>query len=330
MKYFIQKLRRKIFKLIFGRQLINNIEKIDVLITQQNKIAEILNRNYLEIQNKQNEIKEQQQLLTSTFSGNYFDYNFELIQKTIELQTTHQKTFAQYKNSFSGKSVVLVATGPSLNLFEPEIVGEDAIYVGVNAAFMYEKVTLDYLFMHDYFAIKNYMEDSLKYKNKELKRFYGILKTDIEDGELTVPESKICAHGASKYYIHHFWYRQSVNNGKCFALDLSSEILHNYGSVSFDAMQFILYGTPRRIYIVGCDVGNFGQHAVGPNFIHKDVKGSLYANQFGWKELKKFIDVYYPETEVISINPVGLKGLFKDVYTESYLREKKEDSVDNI
>ena len=35
----------------------------------------------------------------------------------------------------------------------------------------------------------------------------------------------------------------------------------------------------------------------------------------GWKELKRFAEVYYPTTEIISVNPVGLRGMFKDLYT---------------
>ena len=33
-------------------------------------------------------------------------------------------------------------------------------------------------------------------------------------------------------------------------------------------------------------------------------------------EIKKFVETYYPETEIISVNPVGLKGIFKDLYQE--------------
>ncbi len=40
--------------------------------------------------------------------------------------------------------------------------------------------------------------------------------------------------------------------------------------------------------------------------------------------MKGFAKTYYPETEIISVNPVGLKGLFHDVYTESYLNEHSE------
>ena len=35
-----------------------------------------------------------------------------------------------------------------------------------------------------------------------------------------------------------------------------------------------------------------------------------------WKELKEFTNAFYPDIEIISINPVGLKGIFIDQYQE--------------
>ena len=43
-----------------------------------------------------------------------------------------------------------------------------------------------------------------------------------------------------------------------------------------------------------------------------------------WKWVKDFTNRFYPGTEIISVNPVGLKGLFRDVYTEAYLKEHPE------
>ena len=57
----------------------------------------------------------------------------------------HKQTFLKYKNINAGKNVVLLATGPSLNDFKPI---KDAIYMGVNKAYSYTGVQLDYLFVH--------------------------------------------------------------------------------------------------------------------------------------------------------------------------------------
>ena len=43
-----------------------------------------------------------------------------------------------------------------------------------------------------------------------------------------------------------------------------------------------------------------------------------------WSQLKDFAACYYPDVEIISVNPVGLRGIFKDVWTESYLAEHPE------
>ena len=40
----------------------------------------------------------------------------------------------------------------------------------------------------------------------------------------------------------------------------------------------------------------------------------------GWRRMKKFANVYYPDTEIISINPVGLKGIFRDEYQKEIVK----------
>ena len=49
-----------------------------------------------------------------------------------------------------------------------------------------------------------------------------------------------------------------------------------------------------------------------------------------WREFKRFVQVYYPETEIISVNPVGLKGIFRDVYTPSFLHKHPEIDPDFV
>ena len=49
-----------------------------------------------------------------------------------------------------------------------------------------------------------------------------------------------------------------------------------------------------------------------------------------WKRIKNFIRTYYPETEVVVINPVGLKGIFRDVYTKSYLQKHPEIDPETV
>ena len=50
------------------------------------------------------------------------------------------------------------------------------------------------------------------------------------------------------------------------------------------------------------------------NFYKKDENTNLDTQRIliGYKKIKQFAACYYPDTEIISINPVGLRGLFKD------------------
>lgn len=42
--------------------------------------------------------------------------------------------------------------------------------------------------------------------------------------------------------------------------------------------------------------------------------GSLSTLRDKYQMMKTFAEVHYPDIEIISLNPVGLKGIFKDMY----------------
>ena len=76
-------------------------------------------------------------------------------------------------------------------------------------------------------------------------------------------------------------------------------------------MQFILWTNPKRIYLVGCDNSLKG-YAQG--ILNEANKLNISRGLEGWIKLKKFAQKFYPDTEIISIHPDGLKGIFKDEY----------------
>ena len=221
-----------------------------------------------------------------------------LIRNEIAASRLHLDTFGEYKNKFAGKDVVLIATGPTLNDFVPI---PNAIYVGVNRAFLYDKVKLDYLFMQDYQAICNYMELVEEYP---AKKFYGILNACGKN--YGIPESIAIRHHAKRYYINSAAFlKQDLD----FVYDITSSPLTVYGTVVSSVMQFLLYANPKRIFLVGVDTSREGY------FNEKqDNRLDIDIVIRGWQKIKIFVQDYYPEIEIISINPVGLKGFFKDKY----------------
>ena len=49
-----------------------------------------------------------------------------------------------------------------------------------------------------------------------------------------------------------------------------------------------------------------------------------------WLKIKDFINSNTLNIEIISVNPVGLKGLFRDVYTQSFVDAHPELLKENI
>ncbi len=220
----------------------------------------------------------------------------------------HQKTFSKYKNIHQGKEVVLLATGPTLNQYEPI---KNAIHVGVNSAFMFDKVKLDYLFMLDYQANKKHIIKANNYERNTCKKFYGLFKNK---SLLNIPENEADIANAQRYYINDndFNYNEQIN------YDISTNSLACFWSVIFQATQFALYTNPEKIYLVGCDCNSSGHFNSSKSNFKSETSAEMHLIKMndGWKKIKEFAQIYYSNTEIVSINPVGLKGLFKDIYTE--------------
>lgn len=226
----------------------------------------------------------------------------------IEAQKIHEKTFAPYKNAFSGKDVVLVCTGPTAKKYR---MLPNAIHIGVNGAIYLNNVILDYLFVQDYtIHQKNnekLVEDAFIYKGNNCKKFFGVIpdehlstiKTCIERIPIRFSFDKNC-----NQYILEDLEKNNIAN------DLSREPIGNFLGTPFSALQFILYTNPRRIYLVGWDCSSGYAY-------NKDnaINPANYQIEILKKYFIPFIEINYPNIELISINPVGLKGYFNDYFT---------------
>ena len=134
-----------------------------------------------------------------------------------------------------------------------------------------------------------------------------------------------------------------------FAKDLTKEYIFGHG-VSFRAIQFILFTGIRRLYLVGADCSAFSrgpnldtdmdtyhfydgnkignvenpENAVDSEIEIQDVhRGISYKED--WIELKKFKEKEYPDVEIVSVNPLYLKGLFdRDIVQKKIVGEIDE------
>lgn len=270
--------------------LTDKLEAIFQLINKNN--AELVSQLKSDIINNLN--------ILSKDKGNYIEF----MERSIAVSNMHSKVFTKYKNIYAGKSIAVVATGPTLaDYIPPE---KDLINIGVNRAFLSKNVNLDYIFMQDYRAVKPFIEKIHSNKYSSIKKFYGILESQIMT-DWVIPESIAIRHDAERYYQNTF--RWNFLNKPNFPIDISSSELGCGRSIIFPAIQFALWTNPKKIYLVGCDCTT--GHYEGKEII----KGGCFHLTEDWAILKEFANTYYPETEIISINPKGLKGLFKDMYT---------------
>ncbi len=222
------------------------------------------------------------------------------VSRAIVVNQVNSEAFAKYKNIYNGKDIAIIATGPSLNKYIPL---ENTINIAVNRAFLHDKVRSDYIFMIDYTAVKDYIEKANEEPYKNIPKFYGIPPERIygfkEIKLPMIPESLSIRHNATRFYGY------LNRTGKTyFQREIDKNWLDANGGIAFIAAQFALFTNPRRIYLVGCDCSSGYFNSKKGNKNNHLVKY--------WKQFKDFASLYYPETEIISINPVGLKGLFVD------------------
>ena len=220
----------------------------------------------------------------------------------------HERTFLPFKNKYSGKEIAIIACGPSLNNYKPI---PNVINIGVNRAFKDSRINFDHLFFYD---PASWTRDEIKelnaYHRDSCVKFYGITYEALHSGEQElkiVSESDALEANALRFRSHRLIWLKGLEY--VYPLDISTYPLADFGTVALLAFQFALWTNPKCIYLIGCDCSTNGHFYATGTANELDPLVSA-----GYKYIKDFASLYYPDTEIVSINPVGLKGLFKDVY----------------
>lgn len=224
----------------------------------------------------------------------------------------NMKAFHDIKNINTDKEVVVCGAGPSLKKYQPL---EKALHVALNRALLNEKIKFDWFIADDWDGIYFFKDQLQEY---ECKKFLGYQPNGAI--ERIIPESFRIDCEAKKYYTDSYIMSNGFNSK--FVCDIDMMAIGNMPNIALSAMQIILFTNPKRIYLVGCDASQ--GHFVQPDLIdkktykrhEKDLAAAVSNDKVikKWIELKKFAGALYPNTEIVSINPVGLRGIFRDVY----------------
>lgn len=227
-----------------------------------------------------------------------------LIQTNLSTCFMHLQTFPKFKAIHQGKDIYLIASGVSASKFHHVKTNND-IYIGVNRSFQLPH-EMDYMFIQDYSGkTKEYIDELDNYRPGKCQKFYGLTTEWNYNMERTIPESHAIKANALRYRTDWACIDGFIPE---FTYDISTQPLGCFGSITFPALQFALWTYPKRIYLVGCDCTTNGYA------YDKNDKNTLYPDVLvkAYKQFKQFANKYYPDVQIISINPIGLRGIFKD------------------
>lgn len=224
-----------------------------------------------------------------------------------ELRDAHRAAFAEFKGCNRGKTVAVVGTGPTLQYYT-QIPGVP--HIGVNSSFLKENLTLDYYFLTQY--VPEWCE---KLKDYDFVKFFDM--TADCDSKNQFPEYVIEENGGRRFFS------TITIPGTQVHTDIAYYPLMAYNSIIFRAIHFALYTRPKKLLLIGCDCAANGHYDEKAQSVF-DEKVQIPQWISGYQHVKRFAFIHYPDTEIISVNPVGLKGMFHDVYTKEYLGEHPE------
>jgi hypothetical protein len=231
----------------------------------------------------------------------------------------HSKVFPQFKNIHKGEEAVLVATGPTMLHYEPL---QKAIHIGVNTAYKRLKLELKYWFALDIVPINDCITEIQK---TEFIKFFGQghlpYPTSYYDRGRHIPDYIIeNSQNAYRYYFN-------LKDFSTINIDIETQPLPDLGSCVYSAAYFAIYTGMKKLYLVGCDCASNGYFNKREQEQHFNTRNLIKH----WKIFKRYVSAFHPDVEIISINPIGLRGIFKDIYTEKYAMENfNEGEIKNI
>ena len=208
--------------------------------------------------------------------------------------TPFNQVFKPFQNKHTNKEAILFATGPSLALYDGLEDDGSRLRVGVNGIAK-KNIELDYYFCgHVDTRSKQYLGKIADLQVRGAK--FGFITLDGINGPQWLNLSKAKELGLKPYSL-----TTEIN----FSLDISEYACVDH-LIIFSAIQFLIYSGVKRIYLVGSDVTQLisdENHALDRDRNVARIK-NIFAQLKNWAKGK---------TEIVSINPVGLRGIFPEI-----------------
>jgi hypothetical protein len=196
--------------------------------------------------------------------------------------------FTPFKKKHEGETGILFATGPTVSKYIPIEEHDKSMKVGVNNIGAMIDFEIDYLFIGDKKVQANTI-DMLRdgtFPPVRIQKFAGCYLDGRHIATHISPEDARSID-ALPFSFHY---------GNEIHEEIDKENLYDH-SVVFSALQFMVWTGVTKICLVGCDVSGFKGGS-------EDKLLEL------WKIWKDYL--MEKSIQVVSINPVGLTGMFED------------------
>lgn len=237
------------------------------------------------------------------YSGFNFYYKFVLgmpirriceYNKAILLASEINKGIQKYKNINTGRDIYIIGGGPSVKNFKREKLQRD-VYIGTNRGYKDQRFEFDYLFIQD--RLPEGYDEFMNYRGDECTKFIGIIPYNTF--------FKLCETGIEGNYERYVLASRKL---KDVPYDVSIEPFADLMGTVFSAVQFALYTNPDHIFLVGMDCSQGNENNRTKDRYGYQIKG--------WKAIRKSVVARGLYDKLVSINPIGLKGFFTDIYTD--------------
>ena len=201
----------------------------------------------------------------------------------------------KYRNCFSNKDVYIVGGGETVKLFDPKKRSND-VYIGINRAFRDERYEFDFLFAQDQFS--EGFEEFIGYRGDKCTKLLAIVPKNTY-----YKMNTIGLEGRFEQYV------LASRTMKDIPYDISIEPFADLCGTGFSAIQFAIYGNAKSINLIGFDC------TVGDIFCSENKLHNFAYQLPSWYLIKNHAKQLGVLERFCTINPVGLKGLFKDIYS---------------
>ena len=209
------------------------------------------------------------------------------------------KFLEKYKDIHKNQSSILFGSGPSIKNFHEK---KNVIKVGLNEM-IYLDLDLDYWFMGD---------TTPRYPGRFLKHFndYNEYKPNIQKFIRNQTWSEMGKMPSDMKHAEYYTCDLGGMPDKCmFRTEITEGNTIGVSSISFEALEFLLYTGVSTIYLVGHDC-NYDQGTFRTKYdkSKKSIEGYMIKY---WRFCEEWINENYPDVTIYSINPIGLKDIFE-------------------